>query len=88
MIQTKGFIIIFAGDPSVGIFSSRWEVDGEMYFDSQEDFDEFVEKLKDAWEIVRGERVQIITFEAYEQSLEQECGYERIIDSEMFYNEI
>ena len=88
MIQTKGFIIIFAGDPSVGIFSSRWEVDGEMYFDSQEDFDEFVEKLKDAWEIVCSERVQIITFESYQQSLEQECGYERIIDSEMFYNEI
>jgi len=54
MIETKGFIIVFAGDPSVGIFPSHWEVDGEMYFDSQEDFDEFVEKLKDAWEIVCG----------------------------------
>lgn len=75
MIETKGFILFFTGDPSVGIFRSHWEVDGEMYFDSQADFNEFVEKLKDAWEIVCGERVGVITFEEHQKQCEMESDF-------------
>ena len=64
IIKIKGFYILFDGDPSVGIFSSRWELTGDFYFDNVEELEAFRKELKTLYENYCGE-VTIETFEEY-----------------------
>jgi hypothetical protein len=64
IIKTKGFHIIFKGDSSVGIFDSRWELNGDFYFDNQEELESFRKELQVLYENYCGE-VTIETFEEY-----------------------
>ena len=62
--KTKGFNIIFKGDPDVGIFDSMWELRGDFYFDNKVELEEFRGRLKLTFENYCGE-VTIETFEEY-----------------------
>jgi len=64
IIKTKGFNIMFKGDPSVGIFDSRWELNGDFYFDNQQELEDFRKELQGLYENYCGE-VTIETFEEY-----------------------
>lgn len=62
-METKGLTLYLKGDESVGIFPSQWRISGDLFFDTQEEFNDFKTKLTDLWEDVCGERVQIFTDE-------------------------
>ena len=64
IIRVKGFYIMFKGDPSVGIFDSRWELNGDFYFDDKEELEGFRKELQTLYENYCGE-VTIETFEEY-----------------------
>ncbi|MEI7504819.1 MAG: hypothetical protein WCJ61_16210 [Paludibacter sp.] len=64
IIKTKGFNIIFKGDPDVGIFDSMWELSGDFYFDNQQELEGFRKELQAVYENYCGE-VTIETFEEY-----------------------
>jgi hypothetical protein len=64
IVKTKGFNIMFKGDPDVGIFSSRWELNGDFYFDNQQELEDFRKELQALYENYCGE-VTIETFEEY-----------------------
>lgn len=64
IIKVRGFSIMFKGDPSVGIFDSRWELSGDFYFDDKEELEAFRKELQTLYENYCGE-VTIETFEEY-----------------------
>lgn len=71
MINVKGFYIFSPGDPSVGIFSTYWELVNGFSFNDQEELEDFRKALKDAFEYVADD-VYIETFEEREEILKQE----------------
>jgi hypothetical protein len=63
IMKVSGFYVTAAGDPSVGIFSSTWKLDGDFYFDNQEELEEFRKELKEVFTNYCGEGVDVDTFE-------------------------
>jgi hypothetical protein len=49
-IEIKGFVIYDPGDPSVGIFPTKYEVKGSFYFDSNQDLQDFQAALKNLFD--------------------------------------
>ena len=74
-IKITGLIITCPGDMSVGIPSSQWDIDGEMYFENDQHLNEFKTKLIDAWSLIIDERIYVDT-------------YEQLKNEENMYNEI
>lgn len=72
IIKIKGFYIGIAGDPSVGIPNSTWELRNDFYFDNQEEFDEFKKKLRLFFEDYCGEVASVTTIDEYEKMLIEE----------------
>jgi len=65
--KISGFHITAPGDESVGIFPSSWKLDGDFYFDTPEELNNFKEELKNFFEISYcGENVDVITDKEYE----------------------
>lgn len=71
-IYTKGFIIHYAGDPSVGIFPATWEITGGFYFEDKQEFETFKEKLRETWEYCSDTPIGIGTFEQHEETIKEE----------------
>lgn len=59
MIKVTDFRIDDFGDPSVGIFPSFWEIQGEFFFDDEESFKEFKKTIRNAWELVCADSIHI-----------------------------
>lgn len=70
--KVSGFVITAPGDESVGIFSSSWKIEGDFFFDNQEECDEFKKDLNYVFENYCGEIVEIITFEEYQTMIDLE----------------
>ena len=71
MIETKRLHIYEPGEPSVGISSSHWTIEGDLYFETQEEFNEFKNKLQEAWEFAHNSPIGITTEEEeMEEALE------------------
>lgn len=70
-IKITGFYITSYGDESVGIFNQTWQLDGDFYFDSQEDLEKMREKIKETFEIY-ADNLAVQTFEEYNNLLEQQ----------------
>ncbi len=49
-VKTLGYEITYHGDPSVGMFRQDWTIRGVFYFQSEAEEDEYIEKIKEAWE--------------------------------------
>lgn len=64
---TKGLRIDDPGDQSVGIFSRSWEIVGEMEFTTDNEFTQFKESLREAFEFLSDSMVIITTFEEIEE---------------------
>jgi len=47
------------GDPDVGIFSSYWDINGDMYFEDQSELNGFLASLRDAFEYVTTNKISI-----------------------------
>ena len=60
---TKGFIIHAKGDPSVGIPSSTWTLDGDLNFQDIHDMEDFKRKLVQAFEFACPEPVKVTAVE-------------------------
>ncbi len=59
----RNFYIECAGDPSVGIFPSKWELIGDTYFEP-DDLEGFRSKLAKLFEeYITGEPTKVTTFE-------------------------
>ena len=71
MDAIKGFYINAPGDMTVGIFPAEWELSGEFFFEDEEEFKQFKNKLSEAFEYASGEPVIIETFEEREKYIEQ-----------------
>ena len=65
IIKISGFQITFPGDPSVGIPNSFWSIDGDFYFDNQEELEIMREQLRSAWESYCGENCKVLTLNEY-----------------------
>ena len=63
IIKVTGFYIIFPGDPSVGINESQWKLEGDFYFDNQDELEEFRALLNLTYQNYVGDDCNIITFE-------------------------
>ena len=48
MITVSKFDILLPGDPSVGHFSTTWQLTGPFYFDSIEDIGIFADELRES----------------------------------------
>lgn len=72
IMHIEGFLITAHGDPSVGIFPSSWKLEGDFYFDNQEECDEFKKEIKISFESYCGEIVEVITYEEYESMIDLE----------------
>jgi len=66
-IFISGFTITYPGDMSVGIFPSVWTIDGPFHFFDEQEYQQFVEKLKEAWEFCSDTPFYIETFEDREE---------------------
>ena len=62
-ISVSGWVIHSEGDPSVGIFSSTWQLDGNMHFDAREDMEAFRSTLASAFELVCDGPIGITSYE-------------------------
>lgn len=74
-IKVTGFRIKFYGERSAGIFDQVWLINGEHYFMDHDEMEEFKEKIRDAYEIVVGDRCEVKTFEELEQELDTEMRW-------------
>jgi hypothetical protein len=64
-----GFHIACEGDPSVGLFPQRWELEGDTYFNA-EDMQAFKDELARIFEEhITGEPVSVITYEEHNKSI-------------------
>jgi len=71
--KISGFIVTAPGDESVGIFPSKWEIEGDFYFDNKEELDEFKKQTKLMFENhYCGENVSVITFEEHQSIIDLE----------------
>lgn len=66
MINTSGFTVHFYGDPSVGIFSETWRIEGDFCFDSEHDYKTFKSRISEAFEYCCGEATEVMSFEEIE----------------------
>lgn len=71
-IKVEGFDIICYGDSSVGIPDAHWTLEKEFYFDDETHINEFKEKLREAFEVVCADPVQINTYRELEEERRQE----------------
>ncbi|MFW6242890.1 MAG: hypothetical protein ACOC2W_01915 [bacterium] len=74
-IHCSGFYILFAGDPSVGIFDETWNVEGDFYFENKEELEFFREKLKETWELVSDTPIGVESFEEYNERIKLQEKY-------------
>lgn len=59
--------IIIPGDESVGLFTSRWTLEPEMFFESKDTFEEFKENILQVFETAFGEVTYIETQEEIDE---------------------
>lgn len=71
IIKISGFIITSAGDPSVGISDAVWELKNGLYFDNNEELEEFRKGLAQLFEDYCGD-IHVKTLEEYEAEMEAE----------------
>ena len=62
-IEVKGFFIEAAGDPSVGIHSASWSMEGIFYFEDATDLEHFKGKIKAAFDEYIDDNCEVTTFE-------------------------
>ena len=75
-INVKGWQVRFNGDESVGIFDGIWNIEGEMYFDSNKDKEEFRKKVKEAFSYCADESGLVVqTYEEVEREIRREDEY-------------
>ena len=72
IIKVTGFYIIFPGDPSVGINESQWKLEGDFYFDNQDELEEFRALLNLTYQNYVGDDCNIITFEEQQARIDAE----------------
>ena len=75
-IHTLGFYVNFYGDPSVGIFNAEWKITGEFFFENEEEFEMFKNKLKETWEYCHDTPIGVETFEERKERIKKE--YEQL----------
>lgn len=63
IMKVAGFYVTAPGDPSVGIFPANWKIDGDFYFDNEEELEEFRKELNEVFTNYCGEGVHVYTFE-------------------------
>lgn len=68
LIQTQS-------DESVGIFSQRFTIEGDFFFDEDDQKKSFIEALKDAFEIITGDRVSIKLYNSKGEFEESNYNY-------------
>lgn len=56
----KQVIIEAPGDPSVGMLSTNWTLDGELYFEDSEEQEYFRTGIKQLFENYTGDRVNVM----------------------------
>lgn len=50
ILKTKGFVITYSGDDTVGMFQQEWQLSGDFNFNDQSDLDVFKRKISEAFE--------------------------------------
>lgn len=63
-IETKGFQITSYGDESVGLYDICYSLEGEFIFENAFHMNEFIGELQTAFEVICGDRPEIITYES------------------------
>ena len=63
MKKTSGFIITVHGDPSVGIFNMEFRLEGEFYFENEDELNTYIMGLVDLHVETFDSPVTIETFE-------------------------
>ncbi len=71
-IKASGFHISDPGDPSVGMFPSYWTLDGDFYFDGNEELEQFKKKLAEAFEYATDGKLIIETLEDHQFAIKLE----------------
>lgn len=49
-IKSKGFLVTYTGDETVGMLPLQWQIAGDFTFDCQADLDIFKRKIAQAFE--------------------------------------
>lgn len=65
IMKTTGFFIYADGDSSAGISPTSWKLDGDFYFDDQEELDLFRTEIKNLFEFYCGDSG--ITVDSFEE---------------------
>ncbi len=68
MSSTKGYRIESPGDPSVGWFPSTWIIQGEFYFDGDEDKEVFEKELLSVFHEYIADDAYLITVEDFDKT--------------------
>lgn len=74
-IRTKGFFIIYNGEPEVGIPHTEWKIEGDFIFESEEEFKTFEYELLKTWELISDTPLYIQTFEERQEEYKKENEY-------------
>lgn len=74
--KITGFYIKLPGDMSVGINDSVWQLEGDFYFDNEDELEEFRARLKLTFENYCGEDCRVETFEEQQMEIDIEAQYE------------
>lgn len=73
--QSKGFVIEFFGDESVGIFPQQWEISGDFEFEYETDFIEFKELIAQAFELCSDTPIHVESKEDRAKRIKQETAH-------------
>lgn len=74
MEKTTGFIITVHGDPSVGLFDTQFRLEGEFYFENEDELNTYILGLKELHEETFDAPVSIITYEKNRQDILKELN--------------
>lgn len=67
--MVSGFYIKVPGDMSVGIQDSLWKLDGDFYFDNNDELEEFRAALSLTFQNYVGENCRVETFEEHQSKI-------------------
>ena len=74
VIKVTGFYVTMPGDMSVGMFDQEWKVEGDFYFDNQDELDEFKALLDLTFQNHCGEQCLVETYEERQLQIDSELA--------------
>lgn len=72
--KSKGFLVEYQGDETVGIFPQQWQILGDFTFDSEAEFSGFKFKISQAFEFCSDTPISVESIEERSARINEELA--------------